>query len=55
VLPLPEGSVADQFRMTVGGVSIEGEVLTADAAHEVDERIVRARRDPGLLEFIGRG
>ena len=29
ILPLPEGSVADDFRMIVGGVETRGEVLAA--------------------------
>ena len=55
VLPLPEGAVADGFTMTVNGVPMAGEVLGADEARGVYESIVRSRRDPGLLEFFGRG
>jgi Ca-activated chloride channel family protein len=55
LLPLPEGAVADDFRMTVGGVETAGEVLDATRARGVYESIVRARRDPGLLEYYGRG
>jgi Ca-activated chloride channel family protein len=55
VLPLPEGAVADDFRMTVGGVETSGDVLDAAQARGVYESIVRRRRDPGLLEHYGRG
>ncbi len=55
VLPLPEGAVADGFRMKVGGVETSGEVLDAQSARRVYEDIVRRRRDPGLLEYLGRG
>lgn len=55
VLPLPSGAVADGFTMTVNGVPTAGEVLGADEARGVYESIVRSRRDPGLLEFFGRG
>jgi Ca-activated chloride channel family protein len=55
LLPLPEGAVADDFRMTVGGVETAGEVLDATKARGVYESIVRRRRDPGLLEYYGRG
>src|SRR5262245_20659008 len=55
VLPLPEGAVADGFTMTVNGVPLAGDVLGADEARGVYESIVRSRRDPGLLEFFGRG
>jgi Ca-activated chloride channel family protein len=55
VLPLPPGAVADGFTMTVNGVPMAGEVLGAAEARGVYESIVRSRRDPGLLEFYGRG
>jgi Ca-activated chloride channel family protein len=55
VLPLPDGAVADRFSMTMNGVPVAGEVLGADKAREVYESIVRRRRDPGLLEYVGRG
>ena len=55
LLPLPEGAVADDFRMTVGGVETSGEVLAAGQARQVYESIVRRRRDPGLLEYFDRG
>ena len=55
VLPLPEGAVADGFRMVVNGVETSGEVLDAAGARRVYEDIVRRRRDPGLLEYLGRG
>ncbi len=55
ILPLPSGAVADGFTMTVNGVPMAGEVLGADEARGVYESIVRSRRDPGLLEFFGRG
>ena len=54
-LPLPIGSVADGFTMTVGGKEIVGEVLDAGQARSVYEAIVRQRRDPGLLEYAGEG
>ena len=55
VLPLPPGAVADGFTMTVNGAPLAGEVLDANRAREVYESIVRSRRDPGLLEYFGRG
>jgi Ca-activated chloride channel family protein len=54
-LPLPAGAVADGFTMTVGGKEVAGEVLDANQARGVYERIVRQRRDPGLLEYAGEG
>lgn len=55
ILPLPPGAVADGFTMTVNGAPLAGEVLDAGRAREVYESIVRSRRDPGLLEYFGRG
>lgn len=55
LLPLPEGSAVDDFRMTMGGKLVGGEVLDATRARGVYESIVRSRRDPGLLEYSGRG
>ncbi len=55
VLPLPEGAAADDFEMLVNGVRMSGEVLGAEGARTVYENIVRKRRDPGLLEYVGRG
>lgn len=55
VLPLPPGAAADAFKLSVDGVPLAGEVLAADAARRTYESIVRSRRDPGLLEYFGRG
>lgn len=54
IFPIPEGADLTDFRMTFNGKMVEGEVLPADKAREVYERIVRGNRDPGLIEFIGR-
>ena len=55
ILPLPPGAAADQFEMVVGGQRMTGDVLSAGQARNVYESIVRQRRDPGLLEYMGRG
>ena len=55
LFPLPEGAVVSKFAMTLGGKLIEGEVMDAGQARAVYEQIVRRRRDPGLLEYVGRG
>jgi Ca-activated chloride channel family protein len=55
ILPLPEGSLADRFTMTVGGKEVASEVLDAARARQIYEEIVRRRRDPGLLEYMGHG
>lgn len=56
IVPLPEGAVADGFTVRIGDRQpSDGEVMDAAHARAVYERIVRQRRDPGLLEFAGRG
>jgi Ca-activated chloride channel family protein len=54
VFPLPEGATVSRFVMWVDGEPIEAEVLKADQARAIYEDIVRRRRDPALLEYVGR-
>ena len=54
VFPLPEGAAVSEFIMWVDGVPVEGKILEADEARQIYEDIVRQRRDPALLEYIGR-
>ena len=55
LFPLPEGAAVSHFAMTMGGTLVEGEVMDARDARAIYEGIVRRRRDPGLLEYVGRG
>ena len=54
VFPIPEGASVSQFTMWVDGEAVEGQILEADEARQIYEDIVRERRDPALLEYIGR-
>jgi len=54
VFPLPEGAAISEFVMWVDGKPVEGKILEADEARAIYEDIVRRRRDPALLEYIGR-
>ena len=54
VFPLPENADLTGFQMTFNGKMVQGEILPADQAKQVYERIVRQAKDPGLIEFIGR-
>jgi Ca-activated chloride channel family protein len=54
VFPLPEGAAVSEFVMWVDGRPVEGEVLEADEARRIYEDTVRRRRDPALLEYVGR-
>jgi len=55
VFPLPAGAAVSEFVMWVDGVRIESKILEADEARAIYEEIVRQRRDPALLEYVGRG
>jgi Ca-activated chloride channel family protein len=55
VFPLPEGAAVSEFAMWVDGTRVEGKILDADEARFIYESIVRERRDPALLEYVGRG
>jgi len=54
VFPLPEGAAVSEFVMWVDGKRVEGEILPADEARAIYEDVVRRRRDPALLEYVGR-
>jgi Ca-activated chloride channel family protein len=55
IFPLPEGAAVSEFAMWVDGTRIESKILGADEARAIYEEIVRRRRDPALLEYVGRG
>jgi len=54
VFPLPENAAIGDFQMTVDGQVVEGQVLSKEEARRAYEAIVRQRRDPALLEYLGR-
>jgi Ca-activated chloride channel homolog len=55
LFPLPEGAAVGKFAMTMGGRMVEGAVVEAQEARRIYQSIVSRRRDPGLLEYMGRG
>jgi len=54
LFPLPEESAISQFAMWVDGQKLAGQVLKREEARRIYEDIVRQRRDPALLEYVGR-
>ena len=54
IFPLPEDAAISTFDMWVDGKRLEGRVLPKDEARRIYEEIVRSRRDPALLEYVGR-
>ncbi|KPJ49784.1 MAG: hypothetical protein AMJ41_02370, partial [candidate division Zixibacteria bacterium DG_27] len=55
IFPIPEGGAVSRFVAWLGGRKMEAELLDADQARKVYEDIVRQRKDPALLEYVGRG
>jgi len=54
IFPLPEEGAISDFAMFVDGERLMGKMLDKDEARRIYEGIVRRRRDPALLEYIGR-
>jgi len=55
VFPVPEGATIGKFSMWVDGEELEHRLLGKDEARRIYESIVRKRKDPALLEYVGRG
>jgi hypothetical protein len=54
LFPLPEQAHISKFVMFENDKPLTGELLTKEQAVKVYEEIVRKKRDPGLLEYVGR-
>jgi len=54
IFPLPEEAAISEFALWIDGEKVEGHVLEKDEARAIYEGIVRRRRDPALLEYVGR-
>ena len=54
IFPLPQEAAISEFALWVDGEKVEGRVLEKDEARAIYEGIVRQRRDPALLEYVGR-
>ena len=54
VFPLPEGAALVDVAMETGGSRLEGLLAERKRARKVYDEIVRSRRDPALVEQIGK-
>ncbi len=54
LFPLPKGAVVSDFTMYVGNEEVKGRLLKKEEARRIYEDIVRKRKDPALLEYVGR-
>lgn len=55
LFPLPEDGAIQSFVLLVDGKELTGRLMDKDEARRIYEEIVRTKRDPALLEFMGRG
>ncbi len=55
VLPLPRGAAFEDLALEIDGELVTGEALDANRARTVYEEIVRKRKDPALVEWMGMG
>ncbi len=53
--PLPEEGAVQDFVLMVDGRELTGKLMDKDEARRIYEEIVRTKRDPALLEYMGRG
>ncbi len=55
LFPVPNAGAIQNVVLLVDGTELVGEVLDANKAKAIYEEIVRRKRDPALLEYMGRG
>jgi Ca-activated chloride channel family protein len=53
--PLPNNGIVQNFMMMVDGKEVPGKLLPKDEAQRIYEGIVRRKRDPALMEYVGYG
>ena len=54
LFPLPPGAAVSAMTLLVDGHEMTGRLIGKDEARRIYEDIVRRRRDPALLEYMGR-
>ncbi len=55
LFPLPEDGAIQNFVLMVDGTELTGRLMGKDEARRIYEEIVRTKRDPALLEYMGLG
>jgi len=55
LFPIPEDASISDFSMWMGGQEVKGEILPKEEAAARYHSIVRRLKDPGLLEYVGKG
>lgn len=53
--PLPNQGVVQNFTMMVDGKEVKGELMKQEEARGIYEEIVRRKKDPAIMEYVGYG
>lgn len=55
IFPLPGDAAFQDLKLSINGQLVSGEMMNATDARRIYEGIVRAQRDPALVEWMGHG
>jgi len=55
IFPVPADAVISQFTLLIDGKEVPAKMYTKEEAHRIYEGIVRTKRDPAILEYMGYG
>jgi Ca-activated chloride channel family protein len=55
LFPMPDDGAIQNFVLMVDGRELPGRLLPKEEARRIYEEVVRSKRDPALLEYMGRG
>lgn len=55
LFPIPEGAAIQDLVLLADGKELPGKLLSKEEARRIYEEIVRRKRDPALLEYMGQG
>jgi len=55
MFPVPPDAAIDSMTLSVDGKDYKAQLMKADEARKIYEDIVRAKKDPALLEYVGYG
>lgn len=55
LFPLPKNAAFQDLKLSINGELVSGEAMNANEARQIYEQIVRQRRDPALVEWMGYG
>lgn len=55
LFPLPANAAFQDLKLSINGELVAGETMNAVEARRIYENIVRAQRDPALVEWMGHG